>query len=55
MASAGAHPLISKAKSQHTNGEAEGNSSMHEIAAFYPPGVNSKIMPPYKAFGDAEI
>lgn len=44
-----------QSKSQHTNEEAEAKSSMHEIAAFYPPGVNSKIMPPYKAFGEAEI
>lgn len=32
-----------QSKSRHTNGKAEGNSSMQEIAAFYPPGVNSKI------------
>lgn len=33
----------------------EGNSLMREIAAFYPPGVNSKIMPPFKALGDAQM
>lgn len=26
-----------------------------EIAAFYPLAVNSKIMPPFKALGDARL
>lgn len=36
--------------------EAEGNSSMQcEIAVFYPHAVNSKIMPLFKALGDARL
>lgn len=35
-----------QSKSQRSNGEAEENSSTYEIAAFYPPGVNSKISAP---------